>query len=601
MTIINEVADAADGIATTYSMESGDYFFGSLDATDSNDWIEVTLVAGQTYTFGLVGTGALNDSINDTVLRLHDAAGNEIAINDDVDFPDFPFSNLTFTAATSGTYYLDASSFSGTETGTYGLSMTFGDRASYDVVMGAGVLIRPDLSWSAIPGGPVSVSWAIRTSGSATDAQGNPVAFEAVTAGQTAAIAQIMAMFDGISGLSLTQNTPGGTSNDATILFGGYTSTTDGAGAYANFPGSTASANAAGDVWLNNDSVNGTSLPEGSYSYFAIMHEVGHAMGLAHPGPYNAGPGVSITYANNAEFIQDSHQYTVMSYFDESNTTSNLFSYPDTLMLYDIYALHELYGADYGYHAGDSIYGFNSNLGGAFDFTTNTDPLLCIWDGSGSDTLDVSGFGMDQYLDLREGLFSDIGGFQGNVSIAIGAVIEDAIGGAGADTIFGNDSTNRLNGGNGADTIYGNAKKDYLFGEGDEDSLYGGGGNDRLKGGGQSDDIFGDGGNDKIFGGSGKDVLEGGKGDDELTGGNGADDFIFANGFGNDTIMDFDANNNGEDINLSAVTSIKNFNDLLSNHMVQNGLDVLITAAGGNTITLLNVDINDLDRADFIF
>jgi hypothetical protein len=48
------------------------------------------------------------------------------------------------------------------------------------------------------------------------------------------------------------------------------------------------------------------------------------------------------------------------------------------------------------------------------------------------------------------------------------------------------------------------------------------------------------GGADSIFGGDGNDTIIGGAGDDLLTGGAGDDTFAFANGFGNDTITDFD-------------------------------------------------------------
>ena len=45
------------------------------------------------------------------------------------------------------------------------------------------------------------------------------------------------------------------------------------------------------------------------------IHEVGHTLGLSHPGSYNAGAGQTITYSSNAEYAQDTHQFTLMSYF----------------------------------------------------------------------------------------------------------------------------------------------------------------------------------------------------------------------------------------------------------------------------------------------
>ena len=732
MPVLTETTDALNTTATPYTMDVGDYFFGSLGTSDS-DWVAVTLEAGQTYTFAMVGVGATTDSLSDPYLRLRDSSGAEIEASDD-DGPGLN-STITFTATTSGTYYLDAQGYSGSVTGDYGLSMATGTQASYDVTMGAGNLIRTDLSWSATPGTPVTVTWSIRESG--TEPSGGN-SFIAPSAAQIAAIQEVMGYFEGVSGLTLSQVAANNTSNDATMVFGAY-SANDGSGAYAYLPGNAAVGANAGDVWLNNNAGSSSSLPMGSYSYFVLLHEIGHALGLSHPGDYNAALGVSITYANNAQFIQDSHQYTLMSYFDEGNTASTMNSYPDTLMLYDLLALHQLYGADMTYKAGNTTYGFNATVGGAYDFTTNLDPFLSIWDGGGNDTLDLSGYTFNQFITLEAGQFSDVGGYIGNLSIAIGAVIENAIGGSGNDEINGNHVGNMLsglagndtmNGGAGNDTLYGGAQHDYLaggdnndvlyggggvdtllgqggddsmsggwfndvlyggdgndtlrgdggndnlYGGADDDLMYGGTGNDRIFGGisgadtlyggaqhdymdggdgndvlygeggvdtmrgGDGDDsmsggwfsdvlygdagadtMYGDGGNDRMYGGagddlmyggdgsdrlfggiSGSDTIHGGAGNDLISGGSESDRFVFEDGFGIDVIIDFEATNDLEKIDLSLVSAITDFNDLVANHMSQVGSDVLIDDLNGNTIRLQNVLLADLlDGNDFIF
>ena len=846
MPVVTETADAAAGTSTAYSMAVGDYFYGNLSLND-DDWVAVTLQAGQTYTLGLTGIGALSDGVTDTVVSLYSSTGSLLASDDD-DGPGL-FSNLTYTINTTGTYYVRATAWNpSAESGDYGLSVTPGTKASYDVAMGAGVLLRPDASWAGSPGTSVTVTWGIRTTGpggTAYDASGNPTPYIVPSAAQIAAAQDVMAMFDGISGLSFTQVNPGGTTDSATMLFGAYSSGSDGAGAFAYYPGSTAPTANAGDVWLNNNSVSQSSLPTGSFSHFAMMHEVGHAIGLAHPGDYNAAPGVSITYANNAQFIEDTHQYTVMSYFDESNTTTSFSSYPDTLLLYDIYALHQQHGADYSYHAGNTTYGFNATVGGAYDFTTNTDPVLSIWDGSGTDTLDLSGYAMAQSVNLGEGQFSDIGGFTGNLSIAIGAVIENAIGGSGNDRITGNAADNSIDGGGatdifvvgvnrasatitasgagyvivsaqGTDSLTGieyvefldqtvdlstvtgtdipgdltttatlspggstasaidaggdqdwfaislvagyiytfqqsatagsaldsslelldgagnplasgndvdgldaqitftiatsgtyylaagggaasvggyslaasigtllsgttvfddvlsgtpgndiidllagddsydaGAGDDTVLGGGGDDTLVGGDGADRLYGqggfdiasyadetlgvgvrldgiaawGGATGDVLvdiegligsgfrdtlvgndddnllqGRGGDDTLWALGGNDALIGGDGADRLYGQGGSDRFIFADGFGTDTILDFDATDADEQIDLSALSTIASYTALTGNsHMSQQGADVVIDDFAGNTITLASVQLGDLDSTDFLF
>ena len=111
--------------------------------------------------------GRSEGAVVSELVRLRDSGGSQIAENDDGG----PGRNstITFTASSTGTYYLDVGSYIGPglpvgDEGDYGLSMTLGNRASYDVTMGAGNLIRPNLSWAAAAGTGATVSWAIRSS-----------------------------------------------------------------------------------------------------------------------------------------------------------------------------------------------------------------------------------------------------------------------------------------------------------------------------------------------------------------------------------------------------------------------------------------------------
>ena len=90
--------------------------------------------------------------------------------------------------------------------------------------------------------------------------------------------------------------------------------------------------------------------------------------------------------------------------------------------------------------------------------------MLCIWDAGGTDTLNCSGFSQNQLINLTAGLFSNIGGLTGNVSIALGATIENAVGGSGADTIYGNSANNMLSGDGNTDIFNGWAGLDLLIG-----------------------------------------------------------------------------------------------------------------------------------------
>lgn len=479
-----ETTDAPAGRTTTYLMGVGDEFFGSLDRNTS-DWVAVTLTAGQKYTFGAVGVGVLGEQVRDPWLVLHGPGGAQLKYNDDGG-PGLS-SLLTYTATVSGTFYIEVGSYAGKAGSDYGLAMSLGNRVHFGVEMGAAELTRTEDSWAPTARTAVSVTWGFRETGPATDASGYAAPFHKLTVAQQAATIYALDNFSDVANISFVRQDDGtGFTNDATILIGAYTSTTDGAGAYAHFPGSTASGDAAGDMWINTDSVRANTLPIGSYDRWVFLHELGHAMGLSHPGDYNAAPGVTITYQNSAQFAEDSAQYTLMSYFDATDTAPNApRHYADTLMMYDIYAMQQLYGVNLTTRAGDSTYGFHSNTGAPYDYSKNKAPLQCIWDGAGNDTLDLSGFTQNQRIDLRDGHFSDVGGFENNVSIAKNCMIENAVGGSGADGITGNDLVNRL------------------------------------------------------FGRAGDDTIEGGAGKDRLIGGLGADHFVFSAGSGIDTITDF--------------------------------------------------------------
>lgn len=172
------------------------------------------------------------------------------------------------------------------------------------------------------------------------------------------------------------------------------------------------------------------------------------------------------------------------------------------------------------------------------------------------------------------------------------------------NVIAGNAGDNILRGGQGIDTISGGKGDDLLGGNAGNDILNGGNDNDILRGGLGADKLFGNDGDDLIRAGSGNDKLYGGNGDDDMRGGTGKDDFIFKDGtegIGQDIIRDFNAKNNAEDISLKGVAEITDFTDLKTNHMSQVGKNVVIDAGDGNSITLIDVDINHLHAADFIF
>ena len=159
------------------------------------------------------------------------------------------------------------------------------------------------------------------------------------------------------------------------------------------------------------------------------MHEIGHALGMSHPGAYDAAPDTEITYAQHAEYYQDSYEYTIMSYFGSSNTGAVRTGFaadaagprhrgdpePVRRQPDDADRRHRLRLQQHCRPAGLQFRAQRQSRGRDL--------------GRGrSDMLDFSGWSSNSRIDLAAGAFSDGGGQTSNVQIAFGTTIEKAVG-----------------------------------------------------------------------------------------------------------------------------------------------------------------------------
>jgi Ca2+-binding RTX toxin-like protein len=249
----------------------------------------------------------------------------------------------------------------------------------------------------------------------------------------------------------------------------------------ASWYGSGAMASATVNIstnWVTSDGgANDGKTGIDSYAYQTYIHEIGHALGLGHQGPYNG----SAAYSANALYANDTWQNSIMSYFSQPNYSGSSYRYVVTPQMADIYAVGVMYGTATTTRTGDTVYGFNSNAGAVFSFGNYTSaPALTIYDNGGSDTLDCSLYSSAQRIDLHGGAFSSVGGLVNNIGIALNTVIEKAIGGSGNDLLIASDLGCTLMGGAGVDTLTGGAGIDRLFGGSGVDTMTGAGGADNF-------------------------------------------------------------------------------------------------------------------------
>ncbi|MGQ9365837.1 matrixin family metalloprotease [Azospirillum sp. A39] len=420
------------------------------------------------------------------------------------------------------------------------------------------LLSGDDTRWNADGpfGMPVTVTYSFMDAVPSYYAAGDIAAFEPFNAAMEEAARSALARYAAIADIVFVEVPDSG--DGGQIRFGAA-QLDGGTAGYAYFPSASPFG---GDVWLDVD--DNAAPTEGSYAYLTVLHEVGHALGLKHPGNYGPGTG-DPPYLSAAD---DNTDQTVMSYH------SGTVAYPSTLGPLDVQAIEYLYGPKTAKTIGNLQAG--SDAAESLTGTSANNSLL----GRGGDDVLTGGAGNDG---------------------ALGGTGSDWLqGDGGSDTLYGNQDRDTLLGGDAADTLFGGQGEDWADGGAGSDVVYGNLANDLLVGGDGWDTLFGGQGDDVLYGGDAVDALFGNLGNDTLEGGAGSDYFYAGHNGGVDIVTDFERlgdwlivprHVNGTDIATAA--------DVVARaHDVAGG--VAIDLGGGNAVVLLGLNAATLNVWDFL-
>jgi serralysin len=453
---------------------------GSISVPADVDYYSISLKAGELLILDIdnpvVGL--------DTVLRIYDADGELITGRDDwlrdpgsAGMPDAEAATsdafLWFEAPATGTYYFSVESWgpdalegpgSGETSGAYRLNLSIETRPTAARILGLEAValldgtIQPDTevsfsfptSTTHYPGYPDELA--------AADFPG----FQTFNESQRVAVDSLLQQFAAVSTLTFQLVAPG----PADLRYA--MNDKAGGAAYAVPP---VGSPADGAMWFGKQSFD-EPAPSG-YAWSAIIHETGHTLGLKHGHDF---PSITLEH--------DTLEYSVMtyrSYFDDDleGYKNEDWGYPQTLMMLDIAALQILYGANYEFLSGDTVFQWSATTGETFiNGVGQGEPganrvFQTIWDGGGTDTYNMSNYATRVLIDLRPGEWSltseaqlaDLNRFgpnlaKGNVANALlfdddpRSLIENAIGGSGNDFLIANQAANALTGNAGVDWFW---------------------------------------------------------------------------------------------------------------------------------------------------
>jgi hypothetical protein len=445
-------ADPVSASSAATALTSAAPVNGAITAAGQHDWYKIELSAGQLYEFSASGATSGGGTLAAPSVTLLASDGHTLQYStnlptytdDDGQLYDAD-PQLAFVAPYSGTYYMMVDGLGGT--GSY----TLQEKSDSVITLIKSLLDTSSngsyLRWgSGGVGASATVTYAFMTTSRFASEDGE-TGFKAMTDTQQQAVRDVLAMYGSFANVKFVEVSD---ENIANVVYG----TSDQSGISAGVTYSSWNANGTmteADVFINNKSSSGYGSPSGDtmypggYGYETLIHETGHALGLKHPGNYDASSG-----GGTPPYIApawDDIEFTIMSYVDSpeyhvSATTPGLL---------DIAAIQYLYSER------------NTTATQTETFAASGEFKQSAID-TGAVTFDLGNQTADNIISATPGTFSSIGYksdgtlAHDNVAMPFTIKVKTVIGGSGNDYILGGPAT-ALYGGTGDDIFNGCATR----------------------------------------------------------------------------------------------------------------------------------------------
>ena len=488
MTITDE---EDNNTGTPHTVSPNGRFNGTLDSKFDEDWIRVELVAGKTYTITLAGTGP--DTDTDTILRLYDSAGEQVAFHDDVDYAAGKVNSVvTFTPVMTGTYYVGAGAYRGNpnrdNAGHYQVTVYDEEAATGFTITGTE---ESDSRHNELVAGPGD---DVLDGGDGYDWLEGGAGADEIRGGLGADMARYLYSDAGVE-VNLEEGTArGGHAEGDTFPGEVYYIFYDDNGEL------TAATPGTGILFLLGSAYDDILVGHLTTNFLFGYYGDDELDGRGGDDTLFGGPG--------ADSLKGGDGIDTVSYVFSDAAVE--------VRLHDGTARGgEAEGDTF---AGTMMVGYTDPDG---NFMSVEVPDIENLNGSRHADILVGAHGRNTFVghpgdDMLDGREGDdlLSGGQGD---------DELHGGGGVDQLYGGDGNDELDGGEGDDQLYGGDGNDELDGGEGDDQLFGQHGNDELDGGEGDDQLFGQHGNDELDGGEGDDWLAGGAGEDTLTGGAGMD------------------------------------------------------------------------------